>query len=78
MKVLVTQSYLTLGNPIDCNSPDSSVHGVFQPRILEWAGIPFSRGSSQPRDINPGSPELQADSLPSEPVGKPINKNKDP
>ena len=42
------------------------------PRILEWVAYPFSRGSSQPR-IEPRSPTLQADSLPSEPQGKPKN-----
>jgi len=35
---------------MDCNPPDSSVHGIFQARILEWVAISFSRGSSQPRD----------------------------
>ena len=37
-------------DPMDCNLPGSSVHGVLQARILEWVAIPFSRGSSQPRD----------------------------
>ena len=50
--------------------PDSSAHGILQARILEWVAIPFSRGSSRPR-IEPRSPALQADSLPSEPPGKP-------
>ena len=36
--------------PIDCSPPGSSVHGIIQARILEWAAIPFSKGSSQPRD----------------------------
>ena len=36
--------------PMDCNPPSSSVHGILQARILEWVAIPFSRGSSQPRD----------------------------
>ena len=44
-KVKVTQSYLTLCNPMDC-----TVHGILQARILEWVVFPFSRGSSQPRD----------------------------
>ena len=35
---------------MDCSPPDSSVHGILQARILEWVAIPFSRGSSQPRD----------------------------
>ena len=34
---------------MDCSLPGSSVHGIFQPRVLEWAAISFSRGSSQPR-----------------------------
>ena len=36
--------------PMDCSSPGFSVHGISQARILEWVVIPFSRGSSQPRD----------------------------
>ena len=35
---------------MDYSPPDSSVHGIFQARILEWVTIPFSRGSSWPRD----------------------------
>ena len=50
MCVLVTQSCLVLCNPVDCSPPVSSVHGILQARILEWVAIPFSRGSSQPRD----------------------------
>ena len=34
----------------DYSPPGSSVHGIFQARILEWVAIPFSRGSSQLRD----------------------------
>ena len=49
-EVLVTQSCPILCNPMDCNPPDSSVHVILQARILEWVVIPFSRGSSQPRD----------------------------
>ena len=70
LEVLVSQSCLTLCNPMDCSLPGSSVHGFLQARILEWVAIPFSRGSSQPR-IWTWSPALQADSLPSEPSGKP-------
>ena len=43
------QSYPTLCNTIDCSLPGSSVHGIFQARILEWVAISFSRGSSWPR-----------------------------
>ena len=35
---------------MDCKPPGSSVHEIFQARILEWVAISFSRGSSQPRD----------------------------
>ena len=35
---------------MDCSPPGSSVHGILQVRILEWVAIPFSRGSSWPRD----------------------------
>ena len=45
-----TQSCLTLCNLMDCSLPGSSVHGIFEARILEWVAIFFSRGSSQPRD----------------------------
>ena len=37
-------------DPMDCSLPGSSVHGIFQVRILEWVAISFSRGSSWPRD----------------------------
>ena len=101
----VSESCLTLCDPRDCSPPGFSVHGILQARILEWVAIPFSRGSSQPRDwtlvsyiasrfftiwatreaqgywsgwpipspadlpnpgTEPGSPALQADSLPTE------------
>ena len=47
--VLVTQSCLTLCDPMDCSPPGCSVHGILQARILEWVAMPSSRGSSQPR-----------------------------
>ena len=46
----VAPSDPTLGDPTDCSPPDSSIHGVLQARILEWAAMSASRGSSQPRD----------------------------
>ena len=46
----VVQSFPTLCNPTDCSLPGSSVHGILQARILEWVGVPFSKGSSYPRD----------------------------
>ena len=48
--VLVTQSCLTLCDPMACSPPGSSVHGILQLRILEWIAMPSSKGSSQPRD----------------------------
>ena len=47
---VVAQSCLTLCDPVNCSLPGSSVHGILQARIQEWVAIPFSRGSSQPRD----------------------------
>ena len=44
------QSCPTLWHLTDYSPPGSSVHGILQARILEWVAIPFSRGSSQPRD----------------------------
>ena len=48
VKVLIDQLCLTLCNPM--NQPGCSVHGILQTRILEWVAIPFSRGSSRPKD----------------------------
>ena len=50
VKVLDAQSCLTLCDPMHCSPPGSSVHGILQGRILGWVAMPFSRGSSQPRD----------------------------
>ena len=41
------QSCLTLCNPMDCSPPGSSVHGIFQARVLEWGAIAFSNGNSE-------------------------------
>ena len=38
----VTQSYLTLSDPMDCSLPGSSIHGIFQATVLEWGAITFS------------------------------------
>ena len=46
----VTQSCQTLCDTMDCSPSESSVHGIFQARILEWVAMLFSRGSSPPRD----------------------------
>ena len=59
--------------PIDYSPPGSSVHGIIPARILEQVAMPFSRGSSWP-EIEPRTPTLQTDSLPSEPPGKSYRK----
>ena len=46
----IAQSCLTLHDPMDCSLPGSSVHGIFQARVLEWVAVFFSRRSSQSRD----------------------------
>ena len=51
--VLAAQSGLTVRDPMDRSPPGSSVHGVPQPRIVEWVAMPFSRRSSQLRDRTP-------------------------
>ena len=104
----ITQSCPTLSIPMDCSLPGSSVHGIFQARVLEWGaiasgymcfhllpggpggcspgggarlgspaagecwnGLPFPSPGDLPNPgIEPGSPALQADALPSEPPGK--------
>ena len=38
----VAQSYLTFSNPMNCSLPGSSIHGIFQARVLEWGAIAFS------------------------------------
>ena len=50
VQVLALQPCLTLCNPVDYSRPGSSVHGVLQAKILEWVAIPFSKGSSAPKD----------------------------
>ena len=52
MKLL---SRVTLCDPRDCSLLGSSVHGIFQARVLEWVALSFSRGSSQPREWTPVS-----------------------
>ena len=50
LKVLVSLSCPALCDPVDRSPPGSSVHGILQAKILEWVVIPFSSGSSWPRD----------------------------
>ena len=66
----VAQSYPTLCDPMDCSPPGSTSMGFSRQEY--WSGLPFlSPGDLPDPGIKPGSPVLQADSLPSEPPGKP-------
>ena len=68
--MLITESHLTLCNPLDCSLPGASVHGILQARILDWVACPPPGDLPNP-GIKPRSPTLQVDSLPSVPPGKP-------
>jgi len=60
---------------MDCSSPGSFVHGILQARILEWVAISLAihlLGDLPDPGIEPVSPALQADSLPTEPPGKTV------
>ena len=71
MVCVIIQSCPTLCDPMDCSLPDSSIHGILQVRILEWVAM-SSPGDLPDPGIEPWSPALQANSLLSEPPGKPI------
>ena len=72
LEVLAAQSCQTLCEPMNCSPPASSVHGIFQARILEWVAISFCRGSSWPRDQTCMSCiSCMGGSLPLAPPGKP-------
>ena len=47
----VTQSCPTLSDPMDCRPPGSSIYGIFQARLLEWAAIAFSKKQYGPTEI---------------------------
>ena len=71
---LVTQSCPTLCDPMNCSPPGSSVHGILQERILEWAAMP-SPGDLPNAGIEPRPSTFQVvqlDSLPTAPPGKPF------
>ena len=59
----VAQSCPTLSDLMDCSLPGSSVHGIFQARVLEWVAISLTRDLPDP-GIESGSPALQAGALP--------------
>ena len=71
----VALSCPTLCKPMDCSTPNSSVHGIFHARTLEWVAMPSSRGIFPIQVLNPHLLCLlhwQMDSLPIVPPGKPI------
>ena len=71
----VAQSCPTLCNPMDCSLPGSSIHRILQAGI--WRGLPYPPPGDLPNPgIEPRSPALQAESLLSEPPGKPPPKNR--
>ena len=58
---------------MDGSLSGSSIPGIFQAVVLEWGAISFSREPPDP-GIEPGSPSLQTDALPSEPPGSPATR----
>ena len=79
MKVKKVKSLIhvraTLCDPMDCSLSGSSVHGIFQARVLEWVATSFSRGSSWPRDQTLVSRIVGGFFLPSEPPGSILCSN---
>ena len=72
--LLVTQLCLTLCDPMNCSLPGSSVHGIFQARILEWVASPLLQGIFLTQGLNLCLLCLlhwQADSLPLSYLGSP-------
>ena len=74
MCVLVAQSCPTLCNPMDCSRPGSSVHKIFQARVLEWVAFPTSRDLPSPgtEPTSLESPELAGRFFTTAPPGKPM------
>ena len=65
------QSCPTLCDPTDCSLSGSSIHGIFQARVLEWVAISFSRGSSRAQDQTT-SPAVAGEFFTAEPWASPI------
>ena len=63
VKVFISESYLTLCDPMDCGLPGSSAHGILQVRVLEWVAMLSPPGNLPDPGVQPKSPALQADSL---------------
>ena len=60
----VVQSCPTLSDPMDCSPPGSSVHGIFQARVLEWGAIAFSEEDTSISILLLGKLELSSSDLP--------------
>ena len=73
MLCLVTQSYPTLCDPMDCNVPGASVHGDSPGKNTGVGCHALLQGIFPTQGLKPRAPALQAESLPSEPPGKPKN-----
>ena len=71
LEISVARSCPILCEPMDCNPPGTSVHGILQARRLEWVAMPPSRGIFPTQGWNPHLLHWQADPLSSEPYGKP-------
>ena len=59
----VAQSCPTPSDPLDCSLPDSSIHGIFQARVLEWVAIAFSQMSAIHCQMSPGGRVTHGPSL---------------
>ena len=68
----VTKLCLTLGGPVDCSPPGSTVHGISKARILEWVAISCSRDLPNP-GIKPTSPAFTVVFFTTEPPRKPLD-----
>ena len=64
------QSCPTLSNPVDCSLPGSSVHGIFQARVLDWGAIAFSAAAAAAKSLQ-SCPTL-CDPIDGSPPGSPI------
>ena len=72
------QSCPTLCDPMDCSPPGSSVHGIFQARILEWVAITSSRGSSRIKPASLMPLALSGELFTTRPPGKPFTLFRSP
>ena len=67
-------AFITIWDPVDCSLPGSSIHGIFQARILEWIAHFLLRGTFSTQGSNLCLLHWQADSLPMSHLGSPRNE----